>query len=239
MSRLVLVSLLIGSAVPLALRASDGQAKSVECLKVEAQPWVHKEPAPGERGILHVVLTNECDADVTAFALDVQVGSDPDQVVSVVIDLVPRLAPGLPPEDGILLVGAEFPWDVPLPGVAGPEVRGAVRVGAVVFADRTAVGDAHCIANIAQRRRLVHKDFLQKFEFLQKIEEFDDAKAFFSQPPDASLSPTMQAYWRETKGNLGANRSAWTSYILGRKADVRNHIDVFQLHSNLEAGVAQ
>ena len=238
---------MLGCAIPMALRASDTQARSVDCLKVDVRPESSEGAKDARQPVhstqsqrhLHVVLTNLCGADITAFTLGVQVASPSPNEMGVGADLLVRLSPGHPKHLQLPLSGVEFPWDVALPDGTGAEVQGTVSVKALVFEDRTAAGDPALVDSFIRTRKHMYQEFLQEHDFLQKIAKLSDAKALLSQVPDPSLSPGLQAFWKENAANLRKDPSSWAGYIGRREFETQTFISIFQMHSSLEAEVAR
>ena len=71
----------------------------------------------------------------------------------------------------------------PFPGEPEDDPRpleGTVSVRGLVFSDRTAVGEASWIDNVARMRKVVMKETLADLDLLSRIAHLEDAKAVLS-----------------------------------------------------------
>ena len=122
-SKIAMVVLFLGA---LSAVCAAGSPKTVDCLRVSvvpqsADPERAARPMflpPGVREI-HMVLTNVCFVDITAFKLVIDVSSPVPRKVNGGGDFIGRLWRGLPNYNKLPLASRDFPFDVPVSGGAG------------------------------------------------------------------------------------------------------------------------
>lgn len=205
-----------------------GSPKTVDCLQVSvvpqsADPERAASPTqtrPGTRP-LHMILTNVCSVDVTAFTLDIIVSSPAPQERHPSIDLLGSLAQ--PGDQKVPRARTEFPFDWIIAGEADDPhpLELTVKVRGLVFRDGTAAGDATWVTHVQEVRKNAVQQFATELKLLAQIAHLEDAKAILGGDPDPSLKGAVRAFWLENKGNLSNDPARWARYINRRAYELQ------------------
>ncbi len=217
-----------------------GLPKTVDCLLVSVVPQSADPghaanpmpPSPGRRP-LHMILTDVCSVDVTAFTLDINVSSPIPQERHPGVDLLGSLAQ--PGDQKIPRVGIEFPFDWVI--IGEPEdprpLELTVKVRGLIFRDGTAAGDAAWVTHIQELRKNTIQQFATELKLLAQITHLEDAKAILNGEPDPSLKGAVRAFWLENKGNLSNDPARWARYIDRRAYELQSLTKTLSEHPEL------
>ena len=161
-----------------------GSPKTVDCLQVSVVPQsadpgyaAHPmPPSPGRRP-LHMILTDVCSVDVTAFELDIDVSSPTPQERHPGVDLLGSLAQ--PGDQKVPRAGTEFPFDWIIAGEADDPrpLELTVKVRGLIFRDGTGAGEATWVTNVQEARTNTVQQFAKELRLLAQIARLEDAKA--------------------------------------------------------------
>ena len=215
--------------------------KTVDCLLVSVVP----QPADPERAAnpttlrpgaraLHMVLTNVCSVDITAFMLDINVSSPTPQQDRPGMDLIGCVA--RPNDSKCLRAGAEFPFDSVIAGEPEDDRRPlklTVTVFGLIFRDGTAVGDAPWVTHNQERRKSDVQDFAAELKMLARITRLEDAKAILKGDPDPSSSRPVRRFWLECKRGLSNDPAEWAAYIGNTTRWIQSLTEAFSEHPEL------
>ncbi len=237
-SKIAMVVLLSGA---LSGVGAAGSPKTVDCLQVSVVPQSADperaanpmQPRPGIRP-LHMILTNVCSVNVTAFTLDLNVTSPIPQKRHPGVDMLGRLAQ--PGGGKIPRTGTEFPFDWNIAGEPEEDSRPlelTVKVSGLVFRDGTAAGDASWVADVQEARKKTVQEFTAELALLAQIAHLEKAKAVLSGDPDPSLKGAVRAFWLQCKRSLPDDPAKWTEYIDQRAYELQALTKVFSEHTEL------
>ncbi len=218
-----------------------GSAKTVDCLHVavvsqSADLKFALNPVQTRPGIrpLHMILTNVCSVDITAFTLELNVTSPIPQTRQFGADMLGGLAAFNTWK--IPRAGTEFPYD----GVIGGEpeddprpLEFTVKARGLIFRDGTAAGDAAWVAHVQERRKSDVQDFAAELKLLAQIARLEDARAILNGDPDSSLSGPVRTFWLECKRSLSKDPASWAASINDRASWVRSLNEAFTKHPDL------
>ncbi len=226
---------------------APGAPKTVDCLLVSvvpqsADPELAANPTPLQPGsrALHMVLTNVCSVDVTAFKLDISVTSPNPQERNPGVDMLGRLA--LPPvaqlrDKQIPWAGTEFPYDSSISAEPEGDPRPlelTVKVRALIFRDGTAAGDASWVTSVQENRRKLVQQFTTELKMVNQIARLEDAKAILKGDPDPSLEGAVRAFWLENKSNVGNDPAKWAAFITSRTSNLRLLVELMSQYPELK-----
>jgi hypothetical protein len=198
-----------------------GSPKTVDCLLVSvvpqsADPDLAANPTPLHPGTrpVHMVLTNACSVDITAFLLEINVSSPVPQERRPGVDMLGHLAQ--PGDQKVPRAGTQFPFDWVIAGEPEDDPRPlelTVKVRGLIFRDGTATGDATWVADVQESRKNTVQQFATELKLLGQIARLEDAKAILKGDPDPSLKGPVRTYWLECQRSLSNDPAAWAAYI--------------------------
>jgi hypothetical protein len=219
-----------------------GSPKTVDCLLVSvvpqsADPERAANPTPlwpGSRA-LHMILTNVCAVDITAFVLDINVTSPIPQERHPGVDMLGNLAQAN--DKKIPRAGAGFPYYLVIAGEPEDDPRPlelTVKVRALVFRDGTAAGDASFVTWVQDNRSKLVQQFTTELKMLAQIARLEDAKAILRGDPDSSLKDGFRAFWLENKSNVGNDPAKWAAFITPRASHLQSLVELMNEHPELK-----
>ncbi len=219
-----------------------GPLKTVDCLLVSVVPQsadperaANPVPFPPGRRPLHMILTDVCSVDITAFALDADIKSPVPQQENRSVDMLGHLA--RPNNQKIPAAGTGFPYDDW--GVSGePEddprpLELTVKVRGLIFRDGTAVGDASWVTWVQESRKKLVQQFATELKLLAPIARLEDAKAILVGDPDSSLKGAVRAFWLENKAHLSNDPARWAAFVNRRTDELQSLTEVMTQHPEL------
>jgi hypothetical protein len=220
--------------------SAAGLPKTVDCLQVSVVPQsadpgyaAHPvPPSPGRRP-LHMILTDVCSVDITAFTLEINVSSPVRQERHPGVDLLGSLAQH--GDQKVPRVGVEFPFDWIIAGEADDPrpLDLTVKARGLIFRDGTAVGDASWVTHIQDVRKNTVQQFATELKLLAQIAHLEDARAILRGDPDPSLKGAVRAFWLENKGNLSNDPARWARYIDRRAYELQSLTKTLTEHPEL------
>ncbi len=217
-----------------------GAPKTIDCLQVSvvpksADPQLTLYPMQTRPGFrpLHMILTDVCSVDITAFTLEINVSSPVPQERHPGVDLLGSVAQ--PGDQKVPRVGVEFPFDWTIAGEADDPrpLELTVKVRGLVFRDGTAAGDASWVAHIQELRKDTIKQFATELKLLAQITHLEDAKAILNAEPDPLLKGAVRVFWLENKGHLSNEPAAWKAFIDRRTYELQSLIETMGQHPDL------
>ena len=218
-----------------------GPPKTVDCLLVSvvpqsADPELALNPPQPQPGIrhLHMILTNVCSVDVTAFTLDIKVKSPVPQERHPGVDMQGSIAK--PGDQNIPRAGAEFPFDWVIAGEPEDDARPlelTVTARGLIFRDGTAAGDATWVTHVQESRKNTVQQFAAELKLLGQIARLEDAKVILKGDPDPSLKGPVRAYWLECQRSLSNDPARWAAYVNRRAFWLRSLTEALTEHPEL------
>ncbi len=218
-----------------------GPPKTVDCLLVSvvpnsADPAYALNPPQTRPGIrrLHMILTNVCSVDITAFTLNVNVTSPIPQELQFGADVLGRLAQLS--DKQILRAGTEFPFDWIISGEPDDDPRPlelTVQARGLIFRDGTAAGDATWVTDVQKARKGLVQQFATELKLLGEIAHLEDAKAILKGDPDPSLEGPVRSYWLECQRSLLKDPASWAAYVNRRAYWLRSLTEALTEHPEL------
>jgi len=221
--------------------SAAGLPKTVDCLQVSvvprsANPGYAAQPVPPSPGRrpLHMILTNVCSVDITAFMLDVKITSPIPQERHPGMDMLGGLAQS--GDQKLPRAGTAFPFDWVIAGEPEDDLRPlelTVRVRGLTFRDGTAAGDASWVAHVEEVRKSEVQDFATELKLLAQIAHLQDAKSILKGDPDASLREPVRAFWLECKRSLSNDPARWAAHIDDSALRARSFAETMSQHPDL------
>ena len=219
-----------------------GLPKTVDCLQVSVVPnsadpehaLNPPQTRPGTRQ-LHMILTNVCSVDVTAFMLDINVTSPLSQQSRPGMDLIGGVA--RLNDSKFPWAGTEFPFDAVISGEPEDDPRPlelTVKVFGLIFRDGTAVGDESWVTHNQERRKSDVRNFAAELKLLGQIARLEDATKILKGDPDPSLSPPVRRFWLECRHGLSNNPADWAESISRTANWVQALSQAFSEHPELK-----
>jgi hypothetical protein len=218
-----------------------GSPKTVDCLLVSvvpqsADPDLAANPTPLQPGTrpLHMILTNVCSVDITAFKLDINVTSPIPQERHPSVDMLGSLA--RLNDKKIPRARTEFPYDSYISAEPEDDSRPlelTVKVRGLIFRDGTAAGDALWVSYFQENRKKMVQQFATELRMLAQIARLEDAKAILKGEPDPSLKGAVRAFWLENKSNVGNDPAKWAAFINPRASHLQSLVELMSEHPEL------
>ena len=202
------------------------------CVKIDVAAHITTAQSPQPDGI-DVTYTNMCGKDVTAVGFEFRLagGEVLHNSTDWLNQLGYQLGDGKDSQWDILRAGASFTAVFSRPEGDESGIPSA-SVAAVIFLDRTAVGDQKTIARLAEFRRHRIPEYQEEQKFLAAVADYDAASVYFAKP--LALGPTAQQYARNLK-QFHTTPAAWAKTITREMAIINKQCSLFTEHSEVLA----